>query len=85
LKLPKIVFYLFLCVFVCITNVVVSVEDFIVKELGKLNGRFIQDGLVLVDADNVRNPRFQKDFTYLLRVTTCHEHKLKRGWCGKVR
>lgn len=77
LELPELFLDLLLGELVCIANVHVFIEDLVVEDLGELDGCFVKDRLVLVNAYYMWHSCFYKDPSNLFRVTTCYVYKLK--------
>jgi hypothetical protein len=84
LELTEGILDFFLGIFVSVTNVIIAVKNFVVEKLGELNRGFVQDCLVLVDTNHVRNARFQEYLAHLLRVAACYINELQRSGSSEI-
>ena len=66
LELTKCILNFLLSVFVSITDIIITIKNFIVEEFRKLNGCFVKDSLILIDTDDMRNASLDKNLTNLL-------------------
>jgi len=64
---------------VCIANILICVEYFVIEEFGKFNCCLVQYCFILVNANDMRNTSFQKDSAHLFWMTAGNIHELELG------